>query len=202
MINAIGIDAPGAPRLRLVPRLRHPVQRRHEQERAQGATSRSTTPTSRTASATRCPRTRNQEASGDAAHPDRRQRRLQALRAVRRARQRRRAGRPARAPSGTCAPTTCARTAGRRPTRPACRSCPGLVRYDEVAGGRDPPRAALHRLAHDARRTSTRRATTPATADPRLPPMGLRVRLKASVDISQLRQAGARRRCRRSRPTG
>ena len=34
-------------------------------------------------------------------------------------------GTPARVRSGTCARTTCARTAGRAPTRPVCRSSPG-----------------------------------------------------------------------------
>ncbi len=61
---------------------------------------------------------------------------------------------------------------------------PGLVRYDEVAAG-----AIKHALRFTAPRT--RRAHIyPARHDagdgnsPALPPMGLRVRLKASVDIS------------------
>jgi hypothetical protein len=62
---------------------------------------------------------------------------------------------------------------------------PGLVRYDEVFG--------LKEIAHALRFTAarTRRAYVwPArhfassSTDPNLPPMGMRVRLKASVDIS------------------
>ena len=67
---------------------------------------------------------------------------------------------------------------------------------------RDPPRPALHRRAHRARPTSTRRATTRAirrsvaAADgPARPAQGLGRHLR-------LRQAGARRAPRRSRPTG
>ncbi len=62
---------------------------------------------------------------------------------------------------------------------------PGLARYDEVAAG-----AILHALRFTA--PLTRRAYIyPArhfasdSTDPALPPMGLRVRLKASVDISR-----------------
>ena len=61
---------------------------------------------------------------------------------------------------------------------------PGLARYDEVAAGA---------IAHALRFTcpQTRRAYVPParhyasnSTDPDLPPMGMRVRLKASVDIS------------------
>jgi hypothetical protein len=60
---------------------------------------------------------------------------------------------------------------------------PGLVRYDEVAAG-----AIRHALRFTASKTASRHIW-PARhdagdADPSLPPMGLRVRLKASVDIS------------------
>ena len=62
---------------------------------------------------------------------------------------------------------------------------PGLVRYDEVAAGE-----ILHALRFTA--PDTRRAYIyPArhfasdSTDPSLPPMGLRVRLKASVDVSR-----------------
>jgi hypothetical protein len=60
---------------------------------------------------------------------------------------------------------------------------PGLVRYDEVAAG-----AIRHALRFTASKTSNR-YVWPARhvagdADASLPPMGLRVRLKASVDIS------------------
>ena len=60
---------------------------------------------------------------------------------------------------------------------------PGLVRYDEVAAG-----AIRHALRFTAART-TKAHIYPARhdagdSDASLPPMGLRVRLKASVDIS------------------
>jgi hypothetical protein len=67
---------------------------------------------------------------------------------------------------------------------------PGLARYDEVAGG-----AIRHALRFTAPRTRrayvypARHFASDAT-DPSLPPMGLRVRLKASVDLRGLpRQA-------------
>jgi hypothetical protein len=61
---------------------------------------------------------------------------------------------------------------------------PGLVRYDEVAGG-----AIRHALRFTAERTA-RAHIYPARhdagdGDASLPPMGLRVRLKASFDISK-----------------
>ncbi len=62
---------------------------------------------------------------------------------------------------------------------------PGLVRYDEVQAG-----AILHALRFTAPRTRTS-YTYPArhqageSSSSSLPPMGLRVRLKASVDISR-----------------
>ena len=60
---------------------------------------------------------------------------------------------------------------------------PGLVRYDEVAAG-----VIAHALRFTASKTSNSHIW-PARhdagdSDPSLPPMGLRVRLKASVDIS------------------
>jgi hypothetical protein len=61
---------------------------------------------------------------------------------------------------------------------------PGLVRYDEVAGG-----AITHAVRFTCPRT--RKAYIPparhyasSSTDPNLPPMGMRIRLKASVDIS------------------
>ena len=84
-------------------------------------------------------------------HARRPARHLPPLRAVRGRAQRRRAGAPTAARSSTCARTGCAPRAGRPPTPPACRSCPGLARYDEVARGRDPARAALHGRAHPPR---------------------------------------------------
>ena len=58
-------------------------------------------------------------------HADRRPRPLHAVRAVERPPHGAPAGGPAPARSGTSARTRCARTAGRAPTPPACRSCPG-----------------------------------------------------------------------------
>jgi hypothetical protein len=60
---------------------------------------------------------------------------------------------------------------------------PGLVRYDEIAAG-----AVRHALRFTAEKTANSHIF-PARhdagdSDPSLPPMGLRVRLKASVDIS------------------
>jgi hypothetical protein len=60
---------------------------------------------------------------------------------------------------------------------------PGLVRYDEIAAG-----AIRHALRFTAEKTA-KSHIFPARhdagdSDPSLPPMGLRVRLKASVDIS------------------
>jgi hypothetical protein len=61
---------------------------------------------------------------------------------------------------------------------------PGLVRYDEVARG-----TILHALRFTAPRTRTAhiypaRHDAGESGSAALPPMGLRVRLKASVDIS------------------
>ena len=67
---------------------------------------------------------------------------------------------------------------------------PGLVRYDEVAAGDDPPRPPLHDEPHATRRTSTRPATRRANpARPSLPPMGLRVRLDGDYDTSRFSPA-------------
>ena len=79
---------------------------------------------------------------------------------------------------------------------------PGLVRYDEVAAGT---------LGHAIRVTVPRtqrasvwpaRHVASSSTDPSLPPMGLRLRLKASVDISGYLRRSFVRSCRRSRPTG
>jgi hypothetical protein len=61
---------------------------------------------------------------------------------------------------------------------------PGLARYDEVAGG-----AIAHALRFTAPRTQRAyvwpaRHWASSSSDPNLPPMGIRARLKASVDIS------------------
>jgi hypothetical protein len=63
---------------------------------------------------------------------------------------------------------------------------PGLARYDEVAGG-----VIDHALRFTAPRTRRAyvypaRHFASSSNDPSLPPMGLRVRLKASVNISRL----------------
>jgi hypothetical protein len=63
---------------------------------------------------------------------------------------------------------------------------PGLARYDEVARG-----AINHAIRFTAPRTRRAyvypaRHYASSSNDPALPPMGLRVRLKASVDISRL----------------
>jgi hypothetical protein len=62
---------------------------------------------------------------------------------------------------------------------------PGLARYDEVAAGSIDH--ALRFTAPDTRRAYIypARHYASSSTDPSLPPMGLRVRLKASVDISQ-----------------
>jgi hypothetical protein len=61
---------------------------------------------------------------------------------------------------------------------------PGLVRYDEVASG-----AINHALRFTAANTQRgfifpARHFASSNSDPRLPPMGLRIRLKTTVDIS------------------
>jgi hypothetical protein len=61
---------------------------------------------------------------------------------------------------------------------------PGLARYDEVAAG-----AIDHALRFTASRTRNTyiypaRHEASSSSDPSLPPMGLRVRLKAGFDIS------------------
>jgi hypothetical protein len=62
---------------------------------------------------------------------------------------------------------------------------PGLARYDEVAAGEI--RHALRFTAPQTRRAYLfpARHFASSSSDPALPPMGLRVRLKASVDISR-----------------
>ena len=124
---------------------------------------------------------------------------LPAVRAVRglSAGRRAAAGAPARARSGACARTGCARAAGRRRTPPGCRSCPAWPATRRCAAARSTTRCASRPSARGAR-TSTRRATSPrAPTTPDLPPMGLRVRLRAGFDTSgfprQARDRAARR---------
>ena len=125
-------------------------------------------------------------------HPHGRQGRLPPLRAVRRPQ-----GRAARWYAGSGA-TWDLRSNALRPAGWTSADAaglpilPGLVRYDEVAAG-----AIRHALrfttAPDPQRaTSTRPATRPATStSSSLPPMGLRVRLKASFDTVGLLAARA-----------
>ena len=138
-------------------------------------------------------RRRSPRARGAAGH-------VRAVRAVRRAVAAVRAGRPrAGARFDLTLERAATRSAGRAPTPPGCRSCPGLVRYDEVAGGSIRPRDPGHVLADPARATSCRRRTSPRRrTDPDLPPMGLRLRLRADVRRRPAHRAGAgdrRRRC-------
>ena len=95
------------------------------------------------------------------AHPDGRRDncRLYELYAVRQTRRRDLARGLGRA-SGTWAPTPCGRPAGPAPTPPGLPILPGLVRYDEVAGGAILHALRLHGPRRRARRTSTRRATS------------------------------------------
>ena len=146
MIRAIGIDAPVHPGLRLVPRLRH--------SRTTSSRASSVAQGERLVRLRRRVRSRRLSDAGASepggerrrAHPGRRQGHLPPLRAVRRGGPAATAGRPARAPSGTCAPTICARTAGRRPTPRACRSC-----RDSCATTRSQPGAIRHALRFTGR---------------------------------------------------
>ena len=101
-------------------------------------------------------------------------------------------GTPMPAPSSTCARTRCARSGGRRPTRPACRSSPA-----SCATTRSPTVRSHHALRFTVARTQNG-YILPAThaasssTDPNRPPMGLRLRLKASFDISRLHRRGTR----------
>ena len=79
----------------------------------------------------------------------------------------------------TCARTSCGRPAGRRPTRPACRSSPGSRATTRSRAGGSTTRSASPSSARAAP-TSGRRATTratstdpePAADGPALPPEG------------------------------
>jgi hypothetical protein len=62
---------------------------------------------------------------------------------------------------------------------------PGLVRYDEVFGRREIPHALRFTAARTRRGyVHPARHFASSNTDPNLPPMGMRVRLKASYDIS------------------
>ena len=107
------------------------------------------------------------------------------------------AGRPARARSSTCAPTTCGRPAGPRPTPPGCRSCPAWP-----ATTRSPPASIDHALRFTAPCTAPRyvyparhEASTchgrePAADGPARPPEGERQHLGAALPGAG-RRAGA-----------
>ncbi|MEV6682349.1 hypothetical protein AB0N09_36645 [Streptomyces erythrochromogenes] len=63
---------------------------------------------------------------------------------------------------------------------------PGLVRYDEAASGRVDHAIRITVPRSDQSYVWPARHQAGAAADPALPPMGLRLRLKSSVDTSQL----------------
>jgi hypothetical protein len=87
--------------------------------------------------------------------------------------------------SSTCARTGCGRPATWTSADAAGLPIfPGLARYDEVARG-----VIDHALRFTVERTRKQfvypaRHDASSSDDPSLPPMGLRVRLKSSVDIS------------------
>ena len=94
------------------------------------------------------------------------------------------AGRPARARSGTCARTRVRPAGWTSADAAGLPIFPGLARYDEVARG-----TIDHALRFTVARTRSAyvypaRHYASSSDDPSLPPMGARVRLKASVDIS------------------
>ena len=100
-------------------------------------------------------------------------------------------GTPTPARCSTSARTRCARSAGRRPTPPGCRSSPASSATTRWRRARSTTRCASRsrgprRATCSRRRTTRRRAPTPTC-----PPMGLRLRLKASFDIVALHGRGA-----------
>ena len=95
-----------------------------------------------------------------------------------------RAGAAARARSSTCARTRCGPDGWTSADAAGLPILPGLVRRDEVLAGeiRHALRFTVRRTQRALRRIRPR--TSPAAdTDPDLPPMGLRVRLKASYDL-------------------
>ena len=98
-------------------------------------------------------------------------------------------GRQAPGRSGTCLRTPCGRQAGRVPTRPDCRSCRAWCATTKWPPARSITRCALRHQYPHAYIYPARHYASDST-DQSLPPMGLRVRLKASFDISRLRTAG------------
>ena len=167
--------------------------------------SRSTTTTRATPGRIRSRRTRRSRAGRTARRPSRdrdRPRPLQAVRDVRRAPAERRAAWTA----GSGAVFDLSRNALRPDGwtsrgRGGAADLPGprALRRGRRAG-RDQPRAAVH-VQTTRRAYCTRRRTSPSQTDRRLPPMGLRVRLKAVYDCSAFR-AEVRVILPRSRSTG
>ena len=96
-----------------------------------------------------------------------------------------RTGTPTPVSTGTSRRTSCARSAGRRPTRPGLPILPGLVRYGEVTAG------AIHHALRFTVEETQRGYIFPATHaasssnNKALPPMGLRLRLKASYSLAR-----------------
>ena len=134
---------------------------------AQGARVASTTPTSRIAAAIRSrPRVPIEGGPQRGRRPSRDRRRPQALPALRAVRRlpatAAQLDAPARARSGTCAPTGCARAAGPRRTPPACRSCPGWPATTRSSAAGSTTRCASRPSARAAR-SSTRPGTSPPT---------------------------------------
>ena len=127
-----------APGLRLRPlgrrADRHPDHGR-QGGRPQGRVSPSTTRTSPTAARTRSRPDVQDRGRRRPARADRRLLDLQALRAVRAAALGERLARGLGRDLEPALEPACGRRAGRPPTPPACRSCPGLVRWSEVAAG-------------------------------------------------------------------
>ena len=80
-----------------------------------------------------------------------------------------------------------ARRAGRPPTPPGLPILPGPRAPRRGAGGRDPPRAALHGAADAARLHPAGHALRRRRTDPNDPPMGLRLRLRADFDLARYR---------------
>ena len=134
------------------------------------------------------------------ARPGRRQGHLPPLRAVCGAPERRQLeGRFGRHLEPALQPPAPRRLDVRRRGGPADPAGPGALRRGRR--GRHPACAALHRRAHASAHIYPARHDA-GDSDPSLPPMGLRVRLKASVDISRLSASRRASSCRRSRPTG
>ena len=181
MIRAIGVDEAVHPDFGSVPRLRHPVQRRRGQEHQEGARCTFDYADESDRAGYPIPAHAHEEGGGDAARPARRQATPAASTSCTpRERQRRqlerRLGRDLEPALEPPAP----RRLDVAPTPRACRSCPASCATTRSPPARSGTRCGSRAETHAERATSTRRATTPATRDATLPPMGLRVRLKAS----------------------